>query len=85
MSTQSVYVCDTCGKRCDNHYAEKGWIALEGIQSISEAKGVYKKASGSYQTRFRAFPGCRANFCSRKCMTACFPRMDGESFPRAKP
>jgi len=69
MSKKQMNVCNECGKRVDDRYTEKGWIHIEGINSICISTGIV--ALGDYyKTRFKSFSGefVPLDFCDTNCL-----------------
>ena len=61
----NMYQCENCQKRCANHYAEKFWINIQGVKSISQSKGFHD--GSSYTTWYKRFHQEEAHFCGWKC------------------
>ena len=69
MSRAEMTKCDHCGKRVEDHYAERDWLRLTGLASVSITIGRRKDKHA--ETRFRAVHNGNASaldFCHTKCL-----------------
>lgn len=66
------YKCESCGKECENHYREKGWISISsdhGAFSITIAEGEYDNNKGYYKSRWSGGKKL-LDFCSIPCIVS---------------
>lgn len=65
MSRRTMDECDHCGKRVENHYAEAGWIHIEG--AILRSHGRYDKKRGCYATDYLDGHSGARDYCNIGC------------------
>ena len=69
MSQATMDKCDHCGKKVEDHYAERDWIRLTGLSSVAITIGRRKDKHA--ETRFRSGiggSGAAIDFCDTKCL-----------------
>lgn len=59
-------VCDCCGRAVKDHYANKGWIVIDGDVEFSVTAG--RKADGSANTAIFTKVVPRLDFCNLSCL-----------------
>ncbi len=63
MSTINQTACDRCGTRCDDIYAEQGWVIVNGSVCLTRGRGKDKAPRSGYLTTKQH------EFCSLKCFS----------------
>lgn len=71
----TMHQCEFCNSITDNRHATKYWIHIDGVRSISQAKGRFNNVV--HETWYQSFNGS-ADFCGWKCFKA-FIRKEKES------